>query len=93
MYKLDHDFHELYLICSGNKKAVQVFNTLNSHVYSTYIYGKQPRAKTISGVKEHRMIYDALCEKDEKKAKKYIELHSYNAKEIIYRTLKMADLI
>lgn len=93
VYKLDHDFHELYLICSGNRKAVQVFNTLNTHVYSTYLYGKQPRTKTIEGVKEHQMIYDALCEKDEKKIKKYIELHSHNAKEIIYRTLKMADMI
>lgn len=93
VYKLDHDFHELYLKCSGNQKAVQVFNTLNSHVYSTYLYGKQPRAKTIEGIKEHRMIYDALCEKDEGKARRYIELHLNNAKEIIYLTLKVANII
>lgn len=93
VYKLDHDFHELYLASSGNKKAVEVFNRLNSHAYSTYLYGKQPRSKTIEGVKEHQMIYDALCEKNEENAKKYLELHSINAKEKIYLTLKRANEI
>ena len=92
-YKLDQNFHELYLMCSGNKKAVQVFNTLNSHVYSIYLYGKQPHIKTIEGVMEHQMIYDALCEGNEEKVKKCIEHHSHNVKEIIYLTVKRANQI
>lgn len=93
VYKLDRDFHRLYLACSGNNKAVQVFETLNTHAYSAYLYGKQSRAKTIEGVMEHQMIYDALCEGDEEKAKEYLKLHSRNAKEVIYLTLKQANMI
>lgn len=93
VYQLDHNFHELYLKCSGNIKALEVFNRLNTHSYSTYLYGKQPRSKTIEGVMEHQMIYDALSEKNEEKAKEYLELHSKNAKDIIYSTLKRANKI
>lgn len=93
VYQLDHNFHELYLECAGNKKALEVFNRLNTHSYSVYLYGKQPRSKTVAGVMEHQMIYDALCEKDEEKAKKYVESHSKNAKEIIYLTLKSSNKI
>jgi len=93
VYQLDHDFHELYLMSSGNKKILEVFNRLNTHAYSTYLYGKQLRSKTVAGVMEHQMIYDALCEKNEDKAKNCIELHSKNAKESIYLILKRANKI
>jgi hypothetical protein len=39
------------------------------------------------------MIYDALCEKDEEKVKQFLKLHSVNAKDKVYSTLKNAGLI
>lgn len=93
VYQLDYEFHDLYLKCCGNKKAVETYERLNTHTYSNYIYRKQPRLKTIEGVKEHQLIYDALCERDEEKAKHYIKLHAENAKAKIYQTLKSSGLI
>jgi len=93
VYQLDKKFHELYLQCSGNKKSLEVFQRLNTHVYSTYLYRKQPRTKTIDGIKEHQMIFDALLEGNEEKIRNYIEIHSHNAKDVIYSTLKKANLI
>lgn len=88
VYRLDQEFHGLYIRCSGNSKAIQVYGSLNTHSYSTYLYNKQPRAKTIEGVLEHREIFESLCQGDEEQARKYLELHSKNAREIIYHTLK-----
>lgn len=93
VYRLDQQFHGLYIECSGNTKAIQVYSTLNTHAYSTYLYGKQPREKTISGVVEHQMIFDSLREGDEEKARSFLRLHSQNAREKIYHTLKTTHSI
>ena len=92
-YHLDQKFHELYLKCSGNRKAVQVYNSLNSHAYATYLYGKQPREKTLSGVQEHQMVYESLLERNMGKSLNLIQLHYKNAKEIIYLVLKIGNNI
>ena len=88
VYRLDQQFHRMYLECSGNRKVVQVYNNLNTHAYSTYLYEKQPREKTIEGVLEHQMIFDALCGGNAEKARSYLRLHSKNARAKIYYTLK-----
>lgn len=93
VYQLDQEFHGLYLKCAKNEKAIQIFNSLNTHTYSTYLFRKQPHYKIMEGIQEHEKIFDSLCEKNEEKAKKYLKLHSRNAKEIIYDTLKKANSI
>lgn len=93
VYKLDQQFHRMYLLCSGSRKALQVFDNLNSHAYSAYLFGRQPREKTISGVQEHRAIYEALCSGDLDRVQSLLKLHSDNAKEIIYLTLKINNPI
>ncbi len=93
VYDLDQKFHELYLKCSGNRMAVKVYNSLNSHAYATYLYGKQPREKTLAGVREHQMVYEALLERDSEKVLKLVQLHYKNAKEIIYLVLKIGNTI
>ena len=93
VYQLDQAFHRLYLQCAHNRKALQVFDTLNSHAYSTYLYGRQPRAKVVAGVTEHRVLWDALLEGDGQRARTAIARHFDNAKDIIFLTLKAAGEI
>ncbi len=88
-YEQDQQFHRLYLQCSGNQKAVQVFDNLNTHAYSTYLYNKQPRERTLAGVLEHRSIYEALLAKDENRVRALLTSHTQNAQEIIYLILKI----
>lgn len=93
VYKLDRGFHELYLACTGNRKAVEVYQRLNSHLYSNYLYERQPRSKVIAGATEHRETFEALCQGDSEKVKENLVIHSKNAKDIIYKTLKESNLI
>ena len=91
-YELDSRFHELYIYFSGNSKALDVFRNLNSHLYSNFIYGRQPREQTLEGIQEHQAILDALTAEDEDQAKKLIILHISNARKHIYAALKQNKL-
>lgn len=90
-YELDNRFHELYIAASGNTKALDLFHNLNSHVYSSFIYGRQPKEQTLDGIKEHQNILDALTRGDEDKAKELITIHISNARHHIYAALKEND--
>lgn len=87
-YELDNRFHELYIASSGNTKALDLFHNLNSHVYSSFIYGRQPKEQTLDGIKEHQNILDALTRADEDRAKELITIHISNARHHIYAALK-----
>jgi DNA-binding GntR family transcriptional regulator len=83
-YNYDYQFHEFYLKCCYNKKALDIYHNLNSHVYSTFIYGKQPKSKTLDGAYEHQAILDALISNNEEKAIENIKHHFRNAKDTIH---------
>lgn len=93
VYQLDQAFHRLYLQCTHNHKALQLFDTLNPHAYSAYLYGRQPRAKTVEGVDEHRRIWEALAQGDGQRARDAISLHYANAQDVIFLSLKAAGQI
>jgi DNA-binding GntR family transcriptional regulator len=93
VYQLDRAFHRLYLQCAYNRKALQVFDTLNSHAYSAYLYGRQPRAKVVEGAMEYRRIWDAMLTGDAQRVREEIALHFDNAKDIIFLSLKAAGEI
>ena len=93
VYRLDQTFHRLYLQCAHNEKALWTFDMLNTHAYSTYLYGRQPRVKTVEGVTEHRWIFDALRAGEGARAREAIALHYDNAKGIIFLSLKAAGQI
>lgn len=90
-YELDNRFHELYIASSGNTKALDLFHNLNSHVYSSFIYGRQPKEQTLDGIKEHQNILGALTRADEDRAKELITIHISNARHHIYAALKGND--
>ena len=90
-YELDNRFHELYIASGGNSKALEVFHNLNSHVYSSFIYGRQPKEQTLEGIREHQNILGTLVNGDEDKAKELITIHISNARNHIYAALKHND--
>lgn len=78
-YMLDNEFHELYLKCSGNKKLVDMYQSINPFMYSNYIFKKQSSEKDISGVEEHREIIQAIFDKDEDRLRHWLKVHNNNA--------------
>ena len=91
-YQMDNTFHELYLKCSGNQKAVEIYRNLNPHAYSNYIYGRQPKEKTLAGISEHQQIVNAIIKQDEDALEEAIRLHIENAKAIIQLLLKVDSI-
>lgn len=83
IYQLDNQFHELYIMASGNQKAVDIYHQLNSHVYSTYVYLRQTVDKTLEGAMEHQEILDAILEKDPGKVHEKVTVHIENARKSV----------
>lgn len=88
-YMLDNEFHELYLKCSGNKKLVDMYQSINPFMYSNYIFKKQSNEKDISGVQEHREIIQAIFDKDEERLCHWLRVHNNNAVKSINVIMKI----
>lgn len=88
-YMLDNEFHELYLKCSGNKKLVALYHSVNPFMYSNYIFKKQSSEKDISGVEEHREIIQAIFDKDEDRLRHWLKIHNNNAVKSISVIMKI----
>lgn len=88
-YMLDNEFHELYLMCSGNKKLVDMYHSINPFMYSNYIFKKQSSEKDISGVEEHREIIEAIFDKDEERLRHWLKIHNNNAVKSINTIMKI----
>lgn len=91
-YYLDLEFHQLFVKCSGNKRLLQIYDSLGTHAYSYYVYGKQNLEKIALGVKEHEEVYQSLLLYDELKLRQSIEKHIANATERIYQMFKKDSL-
>lgn len=92
IYMQDLKFHELYLICSGNRKLVEMYHSLNPFIYSNYIFRKQTAEKNLAGVQEHERILQAIFDQDEEQLRSCLREHIDNALEaidIIIKTDKM----
>jgi len=87
-YYLDQEFHQLFVKCSGNKRVLQMYNSLGTHDYAYYVYGKQDKAGMIQGVNEHVNVYNALVAQDENEVRRRMEIHITNAKQNVYQMLK-----
>ncbi|WP_317856118.1 GntR family transcriptional regulator [Chakrabartyella piscis] len=92
-YDLDLKFHELYLKCTGNHKLLDIFNYINPFLYSNFIFKRQSKNKDVSGVLEHKMIYEAIINEDEVSLQKALTIHNINAKTAIGLILKVDQLI
>lgn len=92
-YTLDNEFHELYLKCSGNKRLVDLYRSINPFVYSNYIFKKQSSEKDISGVEEHREIIQAIFDQDEDRLRHWLRVHNDNAAKSINVIMKMERIM
>jgi DNA-binding GntR family transcriptional regulator len=87
-YILDEEFHQLYIECIDNRKIAQIYANLGAHRYMYYVYGKQSMEQMEKGMKEHRLIYEALQSDDANEVQKAVVLHIKNAKEKIGEAFK-----
>ncbi|WP_301107530.1 GntR family transcriptional regulator [Sporosarcina sp.] len=92
VYKIDHDFHLTYMKGMGNKKILQIYESIGSHSFSSFLYGKKPKEKLISGVKEHEDICNALEKRDYADLATAIKVHIDNAKEYISFMIKIKSI-
>ncbi|WRS27565.1 GntR family transcriptional regulator [Oscillospiraceae bacterium MB08-C2-2] len=91
-FDLDRKFHRLYLVSSGNRKAVQVYDNLNTHAFSLYLYDQQPPKRTLEGVVGHKLIYEALKQNNREKVIELLNFHTKHAKETINLLLRIGRL-
>ena len=91
-YELDQQFHELYITASGSQTALQMYRQLNTHTYAAYLFGKQPRGKTVEGIEEHQDMYHAMREGDAEALRQQVKRHNENARTKIQMVLKLHDL-
>ncbi len=91
-YEIDKQFHELFIFASGNKSALRIYKSLNTHAYAASLYGKQPKDKTVEGIQEHKKIYEAICAGDQKSVIELIQLHHENARTKIQLALKFRSI-
>lgn len=92
VYKIDHDFHLTYMKGIGNKKILHIYESIGSHSFSSFLYGKKPKEKLISGVKEHEDICNALEKRDPEALAAAIKVHNDNAKEYISFMIKIKGI-
>lgn len=88
-YEIDKQFHELFIFSSGNKSALRIYKSLNTHAYAASLYRKQPKDKTIEGIQEHKQIYEAMRADDQATVLRLIRLHHENARDKIQLALKL----
>lgn len=79
-YRLDHEFHRLYIKCSGNHKAIQVYDSIGAHSFGNFLYHKKPKEKMLSGIREHEQIMDALKRQDLPALREAVRVHMANGK-------------
>lgn len=89
-YQLDHEFHRLYIKCSKNKTAVQVYETIGAHSFGNYLFGKKPKEQFVTGIHEHEQILEALKKQDLAALREAIRVHMVSSKVCIdYMNLEL----
>lgn len=79
-YRIDHEFHLLYIKCSGNRKAMEVYESIGAHSFGNFLFHKKPKEKFLSGIHEHEQIVDALARRDLPALREAIRIHMLNGK-------------
>ncbi|UWP60940.1 GntR family transcriptional regulator [Ruminococcus gauvreauii] len=87
----DVKFHELIYEATKNRRLIQIINNLREQMYRYRIeYLKDSNARRTL-VKEHREIYEALKERDHKKANDCMRDHIENQQKAIIKSLHESE--
>lgn len=73
--KVSQEFHRILVKCIGNGVIFDAYQNIINHQYVYYQYEKEKSSKLIASLREHRLIFDALKNKDEAAAKAAIIAH------------------
>lgn len=92
-FKLDLEFHSLYLKASGNRKAVNIFYTLQLSTYAMNVYLYQTFFRDVECVAEHQKIFDAILAGDREKLKVAVKTHLENSKKALCLIYKVNELL
>jgi DNA-binding GntR family transcriptional regulator len=79
-YRIDAEFHRLFVSAAGNRKTTQLYAGLGTHGYMYYVFGRQRTSEMLDGVAEHRDILDALEAFDPCETEQRVRIHIDNAK-------------
>ena len=91
-YEFDYAFHILFLRFSGCRRLLQLYQKLNTHSYSNYLYRRQSRERTLAGIREHQEIVDALASGDAERLRTAVTVHIENARSVAKMAIKLGSL-
>ena len=91
-YEYDYEFHELFLICTGNRKLVDVYNKINPFHYSVFIFNRQSLSKLDLQVSEHEAIFNAALNGDIEELQQALRHHYENIKTAISLVVKIKQM-
>lgn len=81
------------LKCSGNKKMVELYKSINPFLYSNFIFRKQSRHKDLEGVDEHKKILSAIQARDEPLLRSLLTEHINNAIKSITLLIRTENML
>ena len=88
LLQLDTKFHEIIYEISGSRILKHTLASFHNQLKRARESSLLTTGRTITAVKEHRDIYEAIAAKDANKAKELTELHITNARDNILLILK-----
>lgn len=77
--KTDSNFHQLIYKASKSKPLEHVLSTFHSYVLRARTTSFETPGRLDEALNEHKLIYDAIVNKDPDKAEYYIKIHVMNA--------------
>ena len=92
-YHYDMEFHHLIIKCTGNKLLLDLYQFLNPFLYVNYVYSKQSKERLLTGILEHKAIFQALLDGDEQGARTALTRHLTNSKQVITSILKIEKIL
>lgn len=88
LLQLDSKFHEIIYEISGSRILKHTLASFHNQLKRARESSLLTTGRTITAVKEHRDIYEAIAARDSEKAKELTELHITNARDNILLILK-----
>ena len=92
-YDYDCAFHELYLKCTGNRKILDVYHSIDPFGFFTYVFHRQSPKRDLAGAKEHLKIYEAIMDRDEERLKACLRERYENSEKAVTRLLRVEKML
>lgn len=85
----DVEFHDIIVNATGNRRLVQLVNTLSEQMYRYRFEYIKDVSQHQSLVEEHRAIYESILKKDKQGASEAAKLHIDNQEKTIIRQIRL----